>query len=96
MAPSLRAECTVLHQVSPQWRLVSAAQVKHSQFEITINVLNTFWLYKTDDLSLLKKDAASCIGKSTRIVSIKKISYFDLYVHFDDNIDHLPSHVQLF
>ena len=42
-----------------------------------------------------KKDAASCIGQSTQIVSIKNF-YFDLYVHFDDNIDHLPSHVQLF
>ena len=44
---------------------------------------------------IVKKDAASCIGQSTQIVSIKN-SYFDLYVHFDDNIDHLPSHVQLF
>ena len=96
MAPCLRAEYTVLHQVSPQWRLVSAAQVKHSQFEITINGLNTFWFYKTDVISLLKKDAASCIGKNTQSVSIKNFSYFDLYVHFDDNIDHLPSHVQLF
>ena len=45
---------------------------------------------------IVKKDAASCIGKSTQIVSIKNFSYFDLDVHFDDNIDHLPSHVQLF
>ena len=30
------------------------------------------------------------------IVSIKHFSCFDLYVHFDNNIDHLSGHVQLF
>ena len=45
---------------------------------------------------IVKKDPASCIGKSTLIVSIKNFSYFDLYVHFHDNIDHLTSHAQLF
>ena len=95
MAPCSRAELTVLHQVSPQWRLVSAAQVKHSQFEMNINGLNTFWLYKTDVILLVKKDAASCIGK-TLIISIKHLYRFDLYVHFGHNIDRLWSNGQLF
>ena len=93
MAPCLRAEFIVLQQVSPQWRLESAPQVKHSQFEININGLNTFEMYKADVISLLKS-MRYLAQENTLIVSIKHCS--DLYVHFGINIDHLPSNGQLF